>query len=190
MNANRTASVVVGLIGGVLLLSGCTPTPTPSATPTAPATTPSITTPTTKPSRTPSPDSPEAKIRTTISGYSDFVNRVFTDPTVPATEAGRYVADLAPDYLFVAVQQQISTFRAKGYKQTGTAPISVVSIAAAEDSTYKVAVCQVAQDLEITDAQGQPVEAGPARSSAQYTMVQGKDGVWRIAKIQGTGTAC
>lgn len=189
MNANRTAAAVA-LLGGVLLLSGCAPTPAPTGTPTPTLTSPTTMTPSPTPTQTPSPDSTEAKITATIIGYNDFVNRAFTDPSVPPSEAGRYVADIAPDYLFVAVQQQINAFRAKGYKQTGTAPIVVTSIAPAPDGAYRASICTDASQVRVTDANGQPLNPGPTRSSAEYTLVQGKDGVWRISKIQGTGTAC
>jgi hypothetical protein len=186
--------MAAGLAAGVaLLLAGRTPARTPSPTPSlsSTATTVPTATPTAAVSTlTASPGSAEAKIVATIQAYSDYLNRAFTDPTVRATEAARYLADEPPDFVFEAIQRKILEFRADGYRQTGTAPIHVTSVAPAANGAYTAAVCQVSDNLSVTDAKGQPVYAGPPRSSAQYTLILSKDGNWRISKIQGTGTAC
>jgi len=189
MNANRRLGAVA-LIGVVLLVAGCSPAGTTSPTPTVTSATPTTPSTVTPSAPTPSPGTPEAKITATIQGYNDYLNRAFTDPSVPATDAANYLADLPPDYVFQAVQRNILQFRAQGYKQSGTAPITILSIAPADGGAYLSRVCTDSSQVTVTDAKGQPVNSGPARASAAYTLVNSVDGVWRISKIQGTGTAC
>jgi len=168
------------------LLAGCTPTPTPagtiSTTPTTTTVTPAPTTTTTPP-----PTSDEAQITAQIKGYIAWLDKAFSDPTVPAYEASKYATDVPPDLVLSAIQNGINKFRAEKNTQTGTSVVTVEKVTPAADGTYTARICNDLSGVVVKNAKGETVDTGPKRQAAQYTLVKRpKD--WGIAKIQGVGT--
>ena len=183
-----TATAVFALA----MLAGCTPTP--AATPTtSPLETTSVKTPSATPSATATsanPASPEAAINAAIQGYADFLNRAYTDPSVPSWQVGNFVNDVPPDYLGQAVQMQINQFRAEGQTQTGAGTMTVLGIEKQSDGGYLAKVCTDSSQIVVTDKSGKQMKSSSPRSLAEYTMATGKDGKWRTSRIKGTGSSC
>jgi len=181
---------IAGAAGlAVALLAGCVQTPSyPSATPSVTTPTAAAASTTSTPSPTPSPAGDEAKITAQIEAYSDFINRVYLDPNVAVNEAAKYLIDVEPDNVMSAVSRQIVQFRADGYKETGKGTITVTSIKSTTGGSYLARTCSDDSQIVVTNAKGQKVDTGPAHGAGEYLMSKGVDGIWRIAKIQGTGT--
>ncbi len=179
---SRLGIAGVAVVG---LLAGCTTSGYPSATFTG-------STVTSPPASSAVPSSPtptgaEAAVTKSVVDYYAWANRVLIDPSVPVNEAAKYLVDVAPDNVLTAVEQRIVQFRNDGYRQTGSSVTSVVSVTAA-DSTYQARTCSDSSAVTVTDSKGAEVDPGATRAAALYTLVKGVDGVWRISKIQGTGT--
>lgn len=181
-----TASAVFALA----MLAGCTPTPAGTPT-TSPLETTSVKTPIATPSATTTsanPASPEAAINAAIQGYSDFLNRAFTDASVPSWQVGNFVNDVPPDYLGQAVQMRINQFRTDGKTQTGTSAMKVLSVEKQSDGGYVAKICHDTSQVIVTDKDGKQMKSSTPLAAADYTMATGKDGKWRISRINGTGT--
>ncbi|SMO56133.1 hypothetical protein [Propioniciclava tarda] len=169
------------------LLAGCTMARTPTVT--TPAITPS---PTTTSSATPSASTTwtgeEAKINDQIQAYAAWLNVMYGAPNGPINDAPKYLTDVAPDNVQLAVQQQIINFYNDESKSSGTTIVTVSSIKPTTAGGYEVRVCADTSAVTVTNKQGQTVDTGPKRGAAVYTMKKGADAVWRIAGIQGVGT--
>lgn len=175
---NHTA-VALAVIG---LLAGCTTAPTPAITPPATTTT----------SATPSPSTTwsgeEAKINDTIVAYVAWLNQMYAAPNGPINDAAKYMTNVEPTNVRIAVQQQIIKFHNDGSKEVGDATVAVQSIRPATSGNYEARVCLDTSAVTVTNKQGQTIDTGPKRGAAVYTMLKGADAVWRIAGIHGAGT--
>jgi len=177
-------AAALALVG---LLAGCTTAPTPTVT--TPAITPPATTTT---SATPSPSTTwsgeEAKINDTIVAYVAWLNQMYAAPNGPINDAAKYMTNVEPTNVRIAVQQQIIKFHNDGSKEVGDATVAVQSIKPATSGNYDARVCLDTSAVTVTNKQGQTIDTGPKRGAAVYTMLKGADAVWRIGGIQGVGT--
>lgn len=177
-------AVALALVG---LLAGCTTAPTP--TPTTPTITPPATTST---SATPSSSTTwtgeEAKINDTIVAYVAWLNAVYTNPNGPLNDAPKYLTNVEPTNVQIAVQQHVIKFHNDGMKETGDATVTVQSIKPGTDAGYEARACTDTTAVTVTDKAGKVIDTGPKRGAAVYTMKRGADANWRIAGIQGVGT--
>lgn len=198
MTMRQALSGVAGVGMTLALLAGCTPTPAPSPTTTAAEITAptSVVTKSVTPSpsdvpSTPSSGTPEEAIKADIQGYNDFLNKAFTDPSVPAWHVGNFVMDIPPDYLGQAVQEKILNFRAEGKKQAGATSTTVLAADKQPDGTYLAKACVDSSQLLQTAKDGQQIKSSLPRAAVEFTMSNASaDKKWRISRIKGTGAPC
>ncbi|MCB0911044.1 MAG: hypothetical protein KDB60_05430 [Propionibacteriaceae bacterium] len=173
MVLNRLLLPVIGLAVAALGLAACTaatPNATPSAS-TAAATTASQTTPATPtvtPTPTPTLDADQAAALEVATKYSATLAKIRSTPIYSEREMIRLLKPLAYDDMIQANLNFMATWRAKGWRDSGTIATlsedaSQVSKLASGDKRVTVTFCRDQSKAEVVDAKGKPVTAKAAQ---------------------------
>lgn len=188
LKTSHVARVVLAAAAAVVL-AGCSggssaPTPTPSATPSpSVSTTP---TPSASPSPTPSSVSERAAVDAVIA-YNQVIDKLGADPNSDLDELNT----VATGDALAQWQHILAGYRIDGWRKTGEQiPTFVGSTPGASAAEWLVSMCIDLSGVDLLDASGVSVKNpdGPSRVLTDFSVEQGVNGQWYVAKDEVRST--